>query len=394
MEIGKYTTVGVRLGQGAFGTVELATDGKKQIAIKCIEKDHIVQENMGIQVSKEVSILKQLKHKNIVYIEEVLMSPGYLYIIMEYVKGGELFSKIAQTGGKIPEDLCKRYVYQICDALEYCHNLNVCHRDIKPQNILLDEKDNIKLVDFGFATIMEMEDTTDFDEFNRGMEAQSHKMRETHTLCGTDAYMAPELVSRKKYMGDKADIWAMGTVAYFLITGSLPFRKFDVKRLLYDTLDLSPEQKDFISKCLDVVPENRYSARRLLLHEWIFDSKRLSNSSSDTKENIEISSSSSEDEDEITISFCVNIGSRNKKNLIDYIKEELSKNEWKMKDQNSLEIIKVSKKNDSGFDMINIILHESTDRMFNIDIKNGSAMKMATFQSKHELKNILSNLEY
>ena len=145
---------------------------------------------------------------------------------MEYVKGGELFSKIAQYGGKIPETSCKRYVYQICDALDYCHNLNVCHRDIKPQNILLDEKDNVKLVDFGFATIMEMEDTDDFDEFNRGMEAQSYKMRQTHTLCGTDAYMAPELVSRKTYMGDKVDIWAMGTVAYFLLTGKLPFKKF------------------------------------------------------------------------------------------------------------------------------------------------------------------------
>ena len=394
MEIGKYTTVGVKLGQGAFGTVELATDGKKQVAIKCIEKKHIVQENMGIQVSKEVSILKQLKHKNIVCIEEVLMSSGYLYIIMEYVKGGELFSKITQFGGKIPEDLCKQYVYQICDALEYCHNLNVCHRDIKPQNILLDEKGYIKLVDFGFATIMEMEDTADFDEFNRGMEGQSCKMRQNHTLCGTDAYMAPELVSRKTYMGDKVDIWALGTVSYYLLTGRLPFKKFDVKRLIYDISDLSLEQKDFISKCLDVVPENRHSARSLLLHEWILHSKRLSNTSLDMKENIEISSSSSEDEDEITISFSINTGSRNKQNLIDYIKEELSKNEWKMKDQTSLEMIKVSKKSDSGFDMVNIILHNSTTRILNIDIKNGSAMKMATFKSKNELKNILVNLEY
>ena len=75
MEIGKYTTVGVKLGQGAFGTVELATDGKKQVAIKCIEKKHIVQENMGIQVSKEVSILKQLKHKNIVCLLYTSPSP-------------------------------------------------------------------------------------------------------------------------------------------------------------------------------------------------------------------------------------------------------------------------------------------------------------------------------
>ena len=393
MEIGKYTTVGVRLGQGAFGTVELATDGKKQIAIKCIEKNHIVQENMGIQVSKEVSILKQLKHKNIVGIEEVLMSPKYLYILMEYVKGGELFSKIAQYGGKIPETSCKRYVYQICDALEYCHNLNVCHRDIKPQNILLDEKDNVKLVDFGFATIMEMEDTDDFDEFNRGMEAQSHKMRQTHTLCGTDAYMAPELVSRKTYMGDKVDIWAMGTVAYFLLTGKLPFKKFDIKRLTYNTLDLTLEQNDFVSKCLAVVPEERYSARKLLLHKWIFNSKRSSNTSSDMKEDVESSSSSSEDEDDISVSFSIH-SSKDQKYVIDHIKEELSKNQWKMKDQSSLELIKVSKKSDSGFNMINIILHDSTNGILNIDIKNGSAMKMATLESKNELKNIILNLEY
>ena len=169
----------------------------------------------------------------------------------------------------------------------------------------MDEKDNVKLVDFGFATIMEMEDTDDFDEFNRGMEAQSHKMRQSHTLCGTDAYMAPELVSRKTYMGDKVDIWAMGTVAYFLLTGKLPFKKFDIKRLTYNTLDLTLEQNDFISKCLAVVPEERHSARRLLLHGWIFNSKRSSNTSSDMKEDIENSSSSSEDEDDISVSFSI-----------------------------------------------------------------------------------------
>ena len=106
------------------------------------------------------------------------------------------------------------------------------------------------------------------------------------------------------------------------------------------------------------------------------------------------SSSSSDDEDEITISFSVNTGSKSREHVINYIKEELSKNEWKMKDQISLEMIKVSKKSDSGFNLINIILHYSTNGMLNIDIKNGSAMKMATFKSKHELKNILLNLEY
>jgi len=156
---------------------------------------------------------------------------------------------------------------------------------------------------------------------------------------------------------------------------------------------LTLEQNDFISKCLAVVPEERHSARRLLLHGWIFNSKRSSNTSSDMKEDVENSSSSSEDEDDISVSFSIH-SSKDQKYVIDHIKEELSKNQWKMKDQSSLELIKVSKKSDSGFNMINIILHDSTNGILNIDIKNGSAMKMATLESKNELKNIILNLEY
>ena len=137
--------------------------------------------------------------------------------------------------------------------------------------------------------------------------------------------MAPELVSRKTYMGDKVDIWAMGTVAYFLLTGKLPFKKFDIKRLMYNTLDLTLEQNDFVSKCLAVVPEERYSARKLLLHDWIFNNKRSSNTSSEMKEDVESSYSSSEDEDDISVSFSIH-SSKDQKYVIDHIKQELSKN--------------------------------------------------------------------
>ena len=131
----------------------------------------------------------------------------------------------------------------------------------------------------------------------------------------------------------------------------------------------------------------------MCIRDRIFDTKRLSNTSSEMKEDDESSSSSSEDEDEISVSFSIH-SSKDQKYVIDHIKEELSKNQWKIKDQSSLELIKVSKKSDSNFNMINIILHQSTNGMLDIDIKNGSAMKMATLESKNELKNIILNLKY
>ena len=125
MDFGKYRTTGKILGRGAFGIVQLASDGKNEIAIKSIEKKSIVKNNMGLQVSKEVAILKSLNHPNIVGIEQVLMSSECLYILMEYVTGGELFEQIAKNGGNISEDKCKEYIYQLCDALYYLSLIHI-----------------------------------------------------------------------------------------------------------------------------------------------------------------------------------------------------------------------------------------------------------------------------
>ena len=393
MEIGKYRTTGEILGKGAFGSVELASNGKKNIAIKCISKKLIVRENMGIQVSKEVSILKNLKHPNIVQIEEVLMSSDYLYILMEYVTGGELFQKITINGGRLSEDKCAEYIFQLCDALQYCHNLNVCHRDIKPQNILLDENDNIKLADFGFATIMEAEDSycTEGDEFTRSMEAPSFKMKETHTLCGTDAYMAPEIVSRRTYMGDKVDVWAMGTVSYLLLVGKLPFKSFDTKRNKYDSSYLTNLSADFISKCLQIIPELRWSAKKLLEHEWLQSKNKKrgsleSNISNESNQSIE----EDDDEDEESLSLEIKINTKNDRNYItDQIKNKLTENGWRVRDQ--MNIIKTSKKLESGFEMITVTIEEGKDG-FDIHINNGSAIKMASNDSKIEVRDYISDV--
>ena len=157
--IGDYTTTKT-LGTGAFGTVKLATKRGSDVlyAIKSISKQSILRSQMGSQVKKEISIMKSLDHPNVVQIFEVLMSTEYLYIVMDFVSGGELYNKITRTG-KLSDGDCRRYVRQLCSALNYCHARNVCHRDIKPQNILLDSYDNVLLADFGFASIMEVEET-------------------------------------------------------------------------------------------------------------------------------------------------------------------------------------------------------------------------------------------
>lgn len=290
MSVGPYDTMQT-LGSGAFGTVTLVkrTGTNKSFAMKSISKRHIIRSQMGPQVKKEIQIMKSINHPNIVKIEEVLMSSEYLYIVMEYAQGGELYAKITK-GGRLPEESCKKYVYQLCSALDFCHAKNICHRDIKPQNILLDDSDNIKLADFGFASIMEVEEQNEMykskkeldntlerieyddrpDEFERSMVSDSKRTKCMSTVCGTQAYMAPEILYREKYMGDKADVWSMGIVVYVLLVGFMPFREEDHLKNSYTTPRfLSLHSKDILSRMLDVDSTSRWPFSRLLCHIWL-----------------------------------------------------------------------------------------------------------------------------
>lgn len=422
MEIGNYVTTGVMLGRGAFGTVELARDKRdpeNTVAIKCISKANIIRENMGNQVSKEVSILKNLKHPNIVRIEQVLMSSEYLYICMEYVTGGELFSKLAMAT-LFTEEVCKKYMAQLCDALQYCHGLNVCHRDIKPQNILLDNEDNVKLVDFGFASIMEIDvnknsprrvqrdpskknimdgSVTPEEEMKRNMEAPSVLMKDTHTICGTASYMAPEIMTRNTYMGDKVDIWALGTVCYFLLTGRLPFKPTDMKREKYVVPSIGKNAINFLSKMLTVVPEDRFSARNLLNHAWLktarnnisrqnsYNRNRTNNNSQNTdkteEEEEEEDSSDEEDEEiEFELKTKLDLG-----DIVDQIIDNIKEHDWSVKIER-LGTLKVSKLEGIGMNMV-IINVDKQDEKCTVCIQNGSAMRVASRQSKIRLEEII-----
>lgn len=312
-EIGDdYITMGKCLGIGSFGSVDLARDKRsnKTYAIKRILKNHIIENGMGNQVRKEIYILKNLHHPNIVHIREVLSSPDSLYIVMEYVSGGELYNLIALYGS-IPESKCIKYTRQICDALAFCHKLNICHRDIKPQNILIDANDDIRLIDFGFASIMEVDNISTStiqrnkknnirrmqfdgidkeDEFERSMESNSVVMKKMGTICGTHAYMAPEILSKNTYMADKTDIWAFGTVVFFLLIGRMPFSQGDEKKDTYTfPQNINSDAQDFIRHMLNVDPYKRYSAQKLLDHDWIRDDS--SNDDDFVRQTIQLSSS-------------------------------------------------------------------------------------------------------
>lgn len=316
--------IGKEIGSGAFGTVNIAEDRKtgEKVAVKCISKSRIQRSNMGPQVKKEITTMKKLNHPNIVRIKEVLMSNSHLYLVLEYAGGGELFTKIAQQG-KLSEKVAKRYFRQIMDAVKFCHNLYVCHRDIKPENILLDADDNVKIADFGFASIMEPETGTDPDsdadsdetearltsinedaEMNATVEPlfdfvpdaatgssprnqkfrnlPSKRMQKLSTMCGTTQYMAPEIVNRDSYRGDKADIWSCGIVLFVLIAGYLPFDSNNsevviqkIKTGKFDTpASVSDLARDVITKLLTPNPLFRPGAKTILDHEWLRDTGR------------------------------------------------------------------------------------------------------------------------
>lgn len=307
MILGYYEVLS-ELGSGTFGTVLKVTDVRtgEVAAMKCISKNKIQRNKMGDQVKKEINTMKVLRHPNIIQIKDVLMDKTHLYITMDYVGGGELYSKIAEKG-RMTEAVAKRYFRQVLEGVRYCHELNICHRDIKPENILLDGNDVVKIADFGFASIMEIEDykrpsvypsniddglNRELDEFilkdsaeededntppKKGFKRLESKiMMKMSTICGTSMYMAPEIMKRGGYFGDKADMWSCGVVLYFLLMSAHPFDQKDfetnTKKICEASYrvsgDLSLDVRDLLSKLLMYDPSSRISARRALEHNW------------------------------------------------------------------------------------------------------------------------------
>lgn len=253
----KKYEVGRMLGQGTFAKVYYGRDLRtgQSVAIKVIDKEKVVKVGLINQTKREISGMSMVKHQNIVQLDEVMATKTKIYFVMEYAKGGELFHKVAK--GRLKENIARKYFQQLICAVHFCHSRGVYHRDLKPENLLLDEQGNLKVSDFGLSAITE-------SKRQDGL---------LHTTCGTPAYVAPEVISRKGYDGAKADIWSCGVILFVLLAGYLPFhdtnlmemyRKIargdfkcpnwfpsDVRRLLSRILDPNPNTRISIAKIME-----------------------------------------------------------------------------------------------------------------------------------------------
>ncbi|XP_061367368.1 CBL-interacting serine/threonine-protein kinase 11-like [Gastrolobium bilobum] len=256
---GKYE-VGRLLGCGAFAKVYYARNVHtgQSVAVKVINKKKIAGTALESNVKREISIMSCLHHPNIVRLHEVLATKTKIYFVMEFVKGGELFAKISK--GRFSEDLARRYFHQLISAVGYCHSRGVYHRDLKPENLLLDEHGNLKVSDFGLSAV----------------KGQVRVDGLLHTLCGTPAYVAPEILAKKGYDGAKVDVWSCGVILFVLVAGYLPFNDPNLM-VMYKKIYkgefrcprwMSPELRRFLSRLLDTTPETRITVDEILRDPW------------------------------------------------------------------------------------------------------------------------------
>ncbi|XXG78933.1 hypothetical protein AAC387_Pa09g0107 [Persea americana] len=260
MRVGKYE-LGRTLGEGNFGKVKFAKNIEtgQGFAVKILEKKRILDLKIGDQIKREIGTLKLLKHPNVVRLYEVIASKTKIYMVLEYVTGGELFDKIEHRT-RLPEDEGRKLFQQLIDAVSYCHDKGVFHRDLKPENVLVDAKGNIKISDFGLSALPE--------HFrDDGL---------LHTTCGSPHYVAPEVLDNRGYDGTTSDLWSCGVILYVILTGYLPFDDTNLAVLYHKIRKgihqipkwISPGARNMISRILDPNPRTRISVAEIKADEW------------------------------------------------------------------------------------------------------------------------------
>ncbi|KAL7749066.1 serine/threonine-protein kinase gin4 [Sorochytrium milnesiophthora] len=249
------------LGTGSTGRVKLGTHQKtgQKVAIKIIPRQqlsHGQELNFSRKIEREITVMKLIQHPNVMGLYDVYETAEELFLVLEHVEGGELFDYLVKKGRLDEREACI-FFQQIIFGLDFCHKHQICHRDLKPENLLLDAGRNIKLADFGMASLQ-----------------QTGKMLETS--CGSPHYASPEIIRGVKYDGALSDIWSCGVILYALLSGNLPFDDDNIRRLLskvktgkyFMPPHIPVAAQDLISRMLQVDPERRIRMKDIVSHPW------------------------------------------------------------------------------------------------------------------------------
>ncbi|KAJ4775928.1 CBL-interacting serine/threonine-protein kinase 17 [Rhynchospora pubera] len=258
--LGKYS-LGRTLGEGNFGKVRYArhaTTGQP-FAVKILDRSKILSLRCHDQIKREIGTLKLLHHPNVVRLHEVSASKTKIYMVLEYVDGGELFDQI-DIKGKLPEEEARKLFQQLIDGISYCHEKGIYHRDLKPENVLIDTKGTVKISDFGLSALPQ----------HLGKDGL------LHTTCGSPNYIAPEVLANRGYHGSMSDIWSCGVILYMMLVGHLPFEDRNIVVLYQKILKgetkiptwLSVGAQNLLKRILDPNPMTRIDIDGIKSNDW------------------------------------------------------------------------------------------------------------------------------
>ena len=252
-----------KIGEGTFSNVRLAINRQtgEKVAIKIMEKSKIIHEEDKIRMYREIEILKKLRHPNIVQLYTVIENNDKIYLIMEYIKGQELFNYIVAKKKLSEKESCF-FFQQLISGIEYLHKIKYVHRDIKPENLIINENSKqLVIIDFGLSNIYS----------NPNKELLS-------SACGSPSYAAPEMLNGDNYRGPPVDIWSCGIVLYAMLCGYLPFDDDNNDNdKLYDKIckgkfmipnHVSEKARDLLNKILVTDPKKRLNLFQIKSHPW------------------------------------------------------------------------------------------------------------------------------
>ncbi|XP_058650418.1 serine/threonine-protein kinase BRSK2 isoform X2 [Onychostoma macrolepis] len=245
------------LGKGQTGLVKLGIHcitGQK-VAVKIVNREKL-SESVLMKVEREIAILKLIEHPHVLKLHDVYENNKYLYLVLEHVSGGELFDYLVKKGRLTPKE-ARKFFRQIISALDFCHSHSICHRDLKPENLLLDERNNIRIADFGMASLQVGDSLLE-------------------TSCGSPHYACPEVIRGEKYDGRRADVWSCGVILFALLVGALPFDHDNLRQLLEKVKSgvfhmphfIPPDCQALLRGMIEVNPEKRLTLEAIEKHAW------------------------------------------------------------------------------------------------------------------------------